>query len=87
MPQQVTYAIDGGVVIGPTGATPNNVPVFDGDTGQRIKASGYNIDDDGNLFIPNSASVPTENPVDGITLYVEAGVLKYRKPDGTVVTP
>lgn len=38
------------------------------------------------VFIANSTSSPTGNPVGGGILFVEAGALKYRGPNGTVTT-
>ncbi|WJN62645.1 minor tail protein [Streptomyces phage phiScoe10] len=36
--------------------------------------------------IDDATTVPTTNPTAGVILYSEGGALKYRKPDGTVVT-
>jgi len=38
------------------------------------------------LFIADTYAVPSTNPVGGGYLYVEAGALKYRGPNGTVTT-
>lgn len=38
------------------------------------------------FFIQDAASPPTVNPVGGGYLYVEAGDLKYRGPNGTITT-
>ncbi len=38
------------------------------------------------VFIANSTSTPTANPVGGGILFVENGALKYRGPNGTVTT-
>jgi hypothetical protein len=39
----------------------------------------------GMVGIKNATLIPSLNPVGGIVLYVENDVLKYRKPDGTIV--
>jgi hypothetical protein len=41
----------------------------------------------GVLGLKDAALVPSTNPTAGIIIYSESGVLKYRQPDGTVVTP
>ncbi|AWY07587.1 minor tail protein [Streptomyces phage Yosif] len=38
------------------------------------------------LGIDDAVTVPSTNPTAGVILYSEGGALKYRKPDGTVVT-
>jgi hypothetical protein len=38
------------------------------------------------IFIANSTSIPSANPVGGGILYVEDGALKYRGTSGTVTT-
>lgn len=38
------------------------------------------------IFVANSISTPTTNPVGGGILFVENGSLKYRGPNGTVTT-
>lgn len=38
------------------------------------------------IFIANSTSSPTANPVGGGILFVENGALKYKGTDGTVTT-
>lgn len=38
------------------------------------------------LGVQNSTTVPTANPTSGVVVYSEAGVLKVRQVDGTVVT-
>ncbi len=40
----------------------------------------------GIIGLRNASVVPTTNPVLGIAIYSEAGVLKYRQPAGTIVT-
>ncbi|WP_438470795.1 hypothetical protein [Streptomyces asiaticus] len=39
------------------------------------------------LAMTEVSTAPTSNPASGIVAYVEGGVLKYRKPDGTIVIP
>lgn len=39
---------------------------------------------DGVIAIQNATTVPTTNPVNGVVLYPQSGVLKYRQPGGTV---
>jgi len=40
----------------------------------------------GIIGITNATTIPNTNPTGGIVMYVEGDVLKYRKPDGTIVT-
>ncbi|QMP84567.1 tail fiber protein [Streptomyces phage Endor2] len=40
----------------------------------------------GILGIKDATTVPSTNPTGGVVVYSEGGVLKFRKPDGTVVT-
>ncbi|WJN63354.1 minor tail protein [Streptomyces phage phiScoe55] len=40
----------------------------------------------GILGIKDATTVPSTNPTGGVVVYSEAGALKFRKPDGTVVT-
>jgi hypothetical protein len=40
----------------------------------------------GVIGMDDATTVPSTNPTAGVVLYSEGGVLKYRKPDGSVVT-
>ena len=44
------------------------------------------LNDDESLFIADS-NPPDKSPSGGLVLYSEDGVLKYKKSDGTIVTP
>lgn len=72
-----------------TGAT--SVLLLDCGTNTNDSASGthtslFSFSGSANVFLANSAAVPSTNPSGGVYLYVEAGALKCRGSSGTVTT-
>ena len=62
-----------------------------GNVSTNININGYSTagtygGGSGVIYIGNATTIPTSNPSGGGLLYIEAGVLKYRGPSGTVTT-
>ncbi|TNM61551.1 hypothetical protein FHN55_17005 [Streptomyces sp. NP160] len=55
---------------------------------QNLQVVGTSTDfggGNGVIGLKNANTVPTTNPTGGVIVYSDAGVLKYRQPDGTVI--